>query len=128
VLEERRIRNAGRSFPHMVKPQSPPKNDRPVFGVADDDVDTFRRWADGLVGLPISTLARGDVAPMLSGRAWLDSAFDACTALLTVQRRAVDRLLEAQHRIAAELVDAGWARATAITAMALPNRPEDARR
>ena len=55
----------------MVKPQSPPKNDRPVFGVADDDVDTFRRWADGLVGLPISTLARGDVGPMLSGRAWL---------------------------------------------------------
>jgi len=99
-----------------------------VFGVADDDVDTFRRWADGLVGLPISTLARGDVAPMLSGRAWLDSAFDACTALLTVQRLAVDRLLEAQHRIAAEIVDAGWARATAITAMTLPNRPEDARR
>ena len=112
----------------MVKPQSPPENDRPVFGVADDDVDMFRRWADGLVGLPISTLARGEVGPMLSGRAWLDSAFDACTALLTVQRRAVDRLLEAQHRIAAELVDAGWARATAITAMALPNRPEDARR
>ena len=112
----------------MVKPQSPPENDRPVFGLADDDVDTIRRWADGLVGLPISTLARGDVAPMLSGRAWLDSAFDACTALLTVQRRAVDRLLEAQHRIAAEIVDAGWARATAITAMTLPNRPEDARR
>ena len=112
----------------MVKPQSPPENDRPVFGVADDDVDTFRRWADGLVGLPISTLARGEVGPMLSGRAWLDSAFDACTALLTVQRRSVDRLLEAQHRIAAEIVDAGWARATAITAMTLPNRPEDARR
>jgi len=112
----------------MVKPQSPPENDRPVFGLADDDADTFRRWADGLVGLPVSTLARGDVGPMLSGRAWLDSAFDACTALLTVQRRAVDRLLEAQHRIAAEIVDAGWARATAITAMTLPNRPEDARR
>jgi len=115
----------------MVKPQSPPENDRPVFGLADDDVDTIRRWADGLVGLPISTLARGDVGPMLSGRAWLDSAFDACTALLTVQRRSVDRLLEAQHRIAGELIDAGWARATAITAMALPNRPnrpEDARR
>jgi hypothetical protein len=99
-----------------------------VLGLHDDDVDAFRRWADGLVGLPISTLTRGDVGPMLSGRAWLDSAFDACAALLTVQRRSVDRLLEAQHRIAAEIVDAGWARATAITAMTLPNRPEDARR
>ena len=114
----------------MVNQQSPTKNDRPVSGLHDDDVDLdpLRRWADGLVGLPIGTLARGDVGPMLSGRAWLDSAFDACTAVLTIQRRSVDRLLEAQHRIAAELIDAGWARATAITAMALPNRPEDARR
>jgi hypothetical protein len=94
----------------------------------DDDVDAFRRWADGLVGLPISTLTRGDVGPMLSGRAWLDSAFDACAALLTVQRQSVDRLLEAQHRIAAELIDAGWACTTAISGLALPKRSEDAGR
>jgi hypothetical protein len=112
----------------MVKPQSPTRNDRPVVGMHDDDVDAFRRWADGLVGLPISTLTRGDVGPMLSGRAWLDSAFDACAALLTVQRQSVDRLLEAQHRIAAELIDAGWVCTTAISGLALPKRSEDAGR
>jgi hypothetical protein len=112
----------------MVKPQSPTMNDLPVPGLHDDDVDAFRRWADGLVGLPISTLTRSDVGPMLSGRAWLDSAFDACAALLTVQRQSVDRLLAAQHRIAAELVDAAWARTTAISGLALPKRSEDARR
>lgn len=112
----------------MVNPQSPTKNDRPLPGPHEDDVDAIRRWADGLVGLPISTLVRGDVGPMLSGRAWLDSAFDAFAALLTVQRKSVDRLLEAQHRIAAELIDAGWARTTAITTLVLPNRSEDARR
>ncbi len=112
----------------MVKPQSPTENDRPVLGLPDDDVDAIRRWADGLVGLPLSTLTRGDVGPMLSGRAWLDSAFDACTALLTIQRQSVDRLLAAQHRIAAELVDAAWARTTAISGLALAKRSEDARR
>lgn len=114
----------------MVESQSPTKNDRPVSGLhdADDAVDPLRRWADGLVSLPISTLARGDVGPMLSGRAWLDSAFDAFAALLTVQRQSIDRLLEAQHRIAAELIDAGWARTTAISGLALPGPSKDARR
>ena len=112
----------------MVKPQSPTTNERPVPGLHDDDVDAFRRWADGLAGLPLSTLTRGDVGPMLSGRAWLDSAFDVFAALLTVQRRSVDRLLEAQHRIAAELIDAAWARTTAFSGLARPHRSEDARR
>ena len=106
----------------MVKPQLiglPPQ---------DEDVDALRRWADGLAGLPISVLARGDVGPMLSGRAWLDSAFDAVTALLTVQRQSVDRLLRAQHRVAAELMDAGWACTTTISGLVFPVRSEDARR
>jgi hypothetical protein len=108
----------------MVKPQTQTKNDRP----RDDGVDALQHWADGLLGLPISALGRGDVGPMLSGRAWLDSAYDAVAALLTLQRRSVDRMLEAQHRIAAELIDAGWARTTAISGLALPDRSKDARR
>ena len=81
----------------------------------DVTVDVFRRWADGLVGLPLRVLAGADVGPFLSGRAWLDGTFETVSALLTVQRRSVDRILASQHRIAARLVDTGWALATAIS-------------
>jgi hypothetical protein len=113
----------------MVKPQSQTENDRPVIGPARRRVRRAPAWADGLVGLPIGALARGDVGPLLSGRAWLDSAFDAVAALLTVQRQSVDRLLQAQHRIVAEIVDAGWARMTAHQwRRPVPDRAKDARR
>src|SRR4051795_6942795 len=62
-------------------------------------LDAFRRWTDGLAGLPLSVLAGGDVGPFLSGRAWVDGTFETVAALLTVQRQSVDRLLRAQQRI-----------------------------
>jgi hypothetical protein len=77
-------------------------------------VDAFRHWADDVVGLPVKVLAGADVGPFLSGRAWLDGTFETVSALLTIQRRSVDRILASQHRIAVRLVDTGWALATAI--------------
>jgi hypothetical protein len=77
-------------------------------------VNAFRHWADDVVGLPVKVLAGADVGPFLSGRAWLDGTFETVSALLTVQRRSVDQILASQHRIAARLVDTGWALATAI--------------
>lgn len=97
----------------------------------DVAVDAFRHWADGLVGLPIRALAGGDVGPVLSGRAWLDGTFETVAALLTVQRRSIDRFLESQHRIAAQLVDSGWALTTAISGVVPRGRAgegEDVRR
>ena len=88
----------------------------------DVTVDAFRHWADDVVGLPVKVLAGGDVGPFLSGRAWLDGTFETVTALLTVQRRSVDRILESQHRIAARLVDSGWALTTAISGVGLGGR------
>ena len=98
----------------------------------DVAVDAFRRWADGLVGLPIRALAGGDVGPVLSARALLDGTFETVAALLTVQRRSIDWFLESQHRIAAQLVDSGWALTTAISGVGLPRdragEGEDVRR
>ena len=80
----------------------------------DVTVSAFRHWADDVLGLPVKVLAGADVGPFLSGLAWLDGTFETVSALLTVQRRSVDRILASQHRIAARLVDTGWALATAI--------------
>jgi hypothetical protein len=91
----------------------------------DVTVDVLRRWAGGVVGLPVQVLAGGDVGPFLSGRAWLDGTFETVTALLTVQRRSVDRVLRSQHRIAARLVDSGWALATAISGMGSRGRARE---
>jgi hypothetical protein len=88
----------------------------------DITVDAIRQWADGVVGLPVKVVAGGDVGPLLSGRAWLDGTFETVIALLTVQRRTVDRILESQHRIAARLVDSGWALTTAISGVGLGGR------
>ena len=88
----------------------------------DVAVGAFRHWAGGVVGLPVKVLAGGDVGPFLSGRAWLDGTFETVTALLTVQRRSVDRILDSQHRITARLVDSGWALATAISGVGLRGR------
>jgi hypothetical protein len=88
----------------------------------DITVGAIRQWADGVVGLPVKVVAGGDVGPLLSGRAWLDGTFETVIALLTVQRRSVDRILESQHRIAARLVDSGWALTTAISGVGLGGR------
>lgn len=76
-------------------------------------VDALRNWTDGILGLPVRVLAGEDVGPWLSGRAWLDGTFETVAALMTVQRRSVDRFLQVQHRIAAQLVDSGWTLAMA---------------
>jgi len=92
--------------------------------------DLLRHWADAFFGLPIKMLAGGDVRPVLSGRAWLDGTFEAVTALLTVQRRSVDRLLESQHRFATQLADSGWTLTAAIggAARGRAGEKEDAQR
>lgn len=136
----------------MVKPQFQTKNDRSVTdprrpdaapastvreipaaaaaeavqesadAARDVAVDAFQHWADGPVGLPVRVLSGGHVGPVLSGRAWLDGTFETVAALLTVQRRSTDRLLESQHRIAAQLVDSGWALTTAFGGVGLRGR------
>jgi len=134
----------------MVKPMSQMKNDRPqdaatapareipsaaaaateavqegVEAAGTVAVDALRRWTDGLAGLPLSVLAGEDVAPYLSGRAWLDGTFETVAALLTVQRQSVDRLLRAQHRIAAQLVDSGWTLTTTLGGVGLRGRTSE---
>ena len=42
----------------MVKPQSPPKNDRPVFGVADDDETAARSHMRGGGILPFESIGQ----------------------------------------------------------------------
>jgi hypothetical protein len=94
-------------------------------------VDAFQQWVDGMVGFPIRMSAGGDVGPVVSGRALLDGTFETVAALLTVQRRSVDRFLQLQHRIAAQLVDSGWVLTKAVGGVGLRGRAreaEDARR
>ncbi len=89
---------------------------------AEAVTSAVRHWVGELFGLPIKMLAGGDVTPATSGRVWLDGTFEAIAALLTVQRRSVDRFLASQHRIAAQLIDSGWALTPAIGGLGLRGR------
>jgi hypothetical protein len=66
-----------------------------------------QQWAGRLAGLPFTALSGGGIAQLVSGRIWIDCATDMLDALLTVQRRSVERFLHAQYRTAGLIAESG---------------------
>jgi hypothetical protein len=72
-----------------------------------------QQWAGRLAGIPFMALSGGGVAPVVSGRIWLDCTTEMIDALFTVQRHSVERLLDAQYRTAGLVAESGLALAAA---------------
>jgi hypothetical protein len=77
----------------------------------------LQEWVDGVAGLPFTFLGRGDVGPVLSGRIWVDGAFELVDVWWNVHRRSVEEFLALQRRATAQMVDSGWALATVNRAL-----------
>jgi hypothetical protein len=69
----------------------------------------MQRWTGQMTGIPFTALTRGTGA-IMSGRVWFDCTFEMVDALLTVQRRSLDRLLGIQQA-AGPMVESGVSRA-----------------
>ena len=72
-----------------------------------------QQWAGRLAGIPFMALSGSGVAPVVSGRVWLDCTTEMIDALWTVQRHSVERLLDAQCRTAGVIAESGLALAAA---------------
>jgi hypothetical protein len=74
----------------------------------DATIDAFQRWTDRVAGMPI-TLLSGDAAAVLSGKVWVDDAFDATETLLAAQRQYLDHFLANQRHVATKLLETNFA-------------------
>ena len=72
-----------------------------------------QQWAARLAGIPFTALSGGSIEPVVSGQIWLDCTTEMIDALLTVQRRSVERLLHAQYRTAGHIAESSLALAVA---------------
>jgi hypothetical protein len=74
-------------------------------------VDLLQMWTSMVVGIPF-TLLTGDRGAVLSGKAWVDGAFETAQTVSGAQRKYVDDVLAIQHRVVGQFVDSSWTLAT----------------
>ena len=70
-------------------------------------IDAFKRWNDRVAGTPI-TLLSGDAGAVLSGRAWVDGAFEVTETLIAAQRLYLDQFLTNQRQLVGSLLDSNF--------------------
>jgi hypothetical protein len=70
-------------------------------------IDAFKRWNDRVAGTPI-TLLSGDAGSVLSGRAWVDGAFEVTETLIAAQRLYLDQFLTNQRQLVGSLLDSNF--------------------
>jgi hypothetical protein len=73
----------------------------------DATIDAFKQWSDRVAGTPITLLA-GDAGAVISGRAWVDGAFEMTETLLIAQRQYLDQFLTNQRHIVGNLLDSNF--------------------
>jgi hypothetical protein len=72
-----------------------------------------QQWAGRLAGIPFNALSGAGVGSVMTGRLWVDGTAEMIDVLLAVQRRSVERLVNAQFRTAGLMAESGLALATA---------------
>ena len=110
----------------MTEPQSRIAEGPAVPPVAET-LGVLKEWTDNLTGLPFTVLGRGDVGPIVSGRMWVDGAFELVDVWWAAHRRSVEQLLAAQRRTTAQMVDSGWALAEMNRALVGRSTPAGSR-
>ena len=70
-------------------------------------IDALKQWSDRVAGTPI-TLLSGDAGAVLSGKAWVDGAFEVTETLLAAQRRYLDQFLTSQRQLVENLLDSSF--------------------
>lgn len=104
-----------------------PRPEGPAVPPVAETLGVLKEWTDSLTGLPFTVLGRGDVGPIVSGRMWVDGAFELVDVWWAAHRRSVEQLLAVQRRTTAQMVDSGWALAEMNRALVRRSTPAGSR-